>query len=119
MRLLRGLVEFGAGERWLSGGLAPVDRGVVDASRGSGEVGVVGHAAGARRAGAPAQGTDDGQALRPGTVRDRLARLLDVEGCDWEARFTPHALRRACATHQYERGMDLIAVQQLLHRFPA
>ncbi|MEV0492310.1 tyrosine-type recombinase/integrase [Streptomyces atratus] len=42
---------------------------------------------------------------------------MDVEGCGWEARSTPHALCRACATHQYERGTDLIAVQQLLgHR---
>lgn len=60
---------------------------------------------------------EDGQALKTGTVRDRLARLLDLEGVGWDERFTPHALRRACATHQYERGMDLIAVQQLLgHR---
>nr|WP_042804712.1 site-specific integrase [Streptomyces sp. C] len=60
---------------------------------------------------------EDGQALKAGTVRDRLARLLDLEGVGWDERFTPHALRRACATHQYERGMDLIAVQQLLgHR---
>ncbi|MGW7317377.1 tyrosine-type recombinase/integrase [Streptomyces sp. NPDC054865] len=60
---------------------------------------------------------EDGQGLKTGTVRDRLARLLDVEGVVWDERFTPHALRRACATHQYERGMDLIAVQQLLgHR---
>lgn len=59
----------------------------------------------------------DGRALKAGTVRDRLARLLDLEGAGWDERFTPHALRRACATHQYERGMDLIAVQQLLgHR---
>ncbi|MFI8266741.1 tyrosine-type recombinase/integrase [Streptomyces sp. NPDC085665] len=60
---------------------------------------------------------EGGQALKTGTVRDRLARLLDLEGVGWDGRFTPHALRRACATHQYERGMDLIAVQQLLgHR---
>ncbi|PJN13859.1 recombinase [Streptomyces sp. CB02120-2] len=60
---------------------------------------------------------EDGQALKTGAVRDRLARLLDLEGAAWGERFTPHALRRACATHQYERGMDLIAVQQLLgHR---
>ncbi|WP_411107671.1 tyrosine-type recombinase/integrase [Streptomyces sp. cmx-4-9] len=60
---------------------------------------------------------DDGQALRAGAVRDRLARVLDFELVGWDERFTPHALRRACATHQYERGMDLIAVQQLLgHR---
>ncbi|WSK73867.1 site-specific integrase (plasmid) [Streptomyces sp. NBC_01276] len=60
---------------------------------------------------------DEGEPLKTGTVRDRLARILDLEGVVWEERFTPHALRRACATHQYERGMDLIAVQQLLgHR---
>ncbi len=29
-------------------------------------------------------------------------------------RFSPHALRRACATHNYERGVDLVAIQQLL-----
>lgn len=29
-------------------------------------------------------------------------------------RFTPHSLRRACATHNYERGVDLVAIQQLL-----
>ncbi|MET7312347.1 site-specific integrase [Streptomyces sp. NPDC005571] len=60
---------------------------------------------------------DEGRALKAGTVRDRLARLLDLEQAAGQTRFTPHALRRACATHQYERGMDLIAVQQLLgHR---
>ncbi|MFJ8162533.1 tyrosine-type recombinase/integrase [Streptomyces sp. NPDC096136] len=60
---------------------------------------------------------EDGQSLKTGMVRDRLARILDLEGVGWDERFTPHALRRACATHQYERGMDLIAVQQLLgHR---
>ncbi|MDH2394005.1 site-specific integrase [Streptomyces sp. HNM0663] len=36
---------------------------------------------------------------------------------DW---FTPHDLRRACATHHYEQGMDLLTVQQLLgHRHTA
>ncbi|MFD9244541.1 tyrosine-type recombinase/integrase [Streptomyces sp. NPDC059556] len=60
---------------------------------------------------------EDGRPMKTGTVRDRLARLLDLEGAGRDERFTPHALRRACATHQYERGMDLIAVQQLLgHR---
>ncbi|WP_245727840.1 tyrosine-type recombinase/integrase [Streptomyces vietnamensis] len=60
---------------------------------------------------------EDGQALKADTVRDRLARLLDLEGAGGGERFTPHALRRACATHHYERGMDLLAVQQLLgHR---
>ena len=29
-------------------------------------------------------------------------------------RYDRHALRRACATHNYERGVDLVAIQQLL-----
>ena len=38
---------------------------------------------------------------------------------NWKAlrqadRFSPHALRRACATHNYERGVDLVAIQQML-----
>ncbi|GHE14562.1 hypothetical protein GCM10010339_85650 [Streptomyces alanosinicus] len=58
-----------------------------------------------------------GRALKPETVRDRLARLLDLEGRSGNDRFTPHDLRRACATHHYEQGMDLVTVQQLLgHR---
>ncbi|CAM5352888.1 tyrosine-type recombinase/integrase [Streptomyces canarius] len=48
------------------------------------------------------------------TVRDRLSRLLDTEGRIEGDRFTPHDLRRACATHHYEQGMDLLTVQQLL-----
>ncbi|MEU1707533.1 tyrosine-type recombinase/integrase [Streptomyces sp. NPDC005706] len=56
----------------------------------------------------------DGQPLKPETVRDRLSRLLDAEGLIEEDRFTPHDLRRACATHHYEQGMDLLTVQQLL-----
>ncbi|MEU9048027.1 MULTISPECIES: site-specific integrase [unclassified Kitasatospora] len=59
----------------------------------------------------------DGAPLKPETVRDRLARLLDLEARPTSERFAPHALRRACATHNYERGMDLVAVQHLLgHR---
>jgi site-specific recombinase XerD len=58
-----------------------------------------------------------GQALKPDTVRDRLSHLLDLEGRPQDDRFTPHDLRRACATHHYEQGMDLLTVQQLLgHR---
>jgi len=37
-----------------------------------------------------------------------------MEGAPPEERFTPHSLRRACATHNYERGVDLVAIQQLL-----
>lgn len=58
-----------------------------------------------------------GYPLKPETVRDRLARLLDAEGQPQGDGFTPHDLRRACATHHYEQGMDLLTVQQLLgHR---
>ncbi|MFI9630772.1 tyrosine-type recombinase/integrase [Streptomyces sp. NPDC052042] len=55
-----------------------------------------------------------GHPLKPDTVRDRLSHLLDLEGRPADDRFTPHDLRRACATHHYEKGMDLLAVQQLL-----
>ena len=27
---------------------------------------------------------------------------------------SPHGLRHACATHNYERGVDLVAIQQML-----
>ena len=57
---------------------------------------------------------ESGGQLSPGTVRNRLRHLMAVEGrteSDW---FTPHSLRRACATHNYERGMDLVAIQQML-----
>jgi site-specific recombinase XerD len=57
---------------------------------------------------------ESGGALHPGTVRNRLRHLMTLEGRpagDW---FSPHALRRACATHNYERGVDLVAIQQLL-----
>jgi site-specific recombinase XerD len=58
-----------------------------------------------------------GDALKPEAVRSRLARLLELEGRPESDRFTPHDLRRACATHHYEQGMDLLTVQQLLgHR---
>jgi site-specific recombinase XerD len=39
---------------------------------------------------------------------------MEMEGRPVSERFSPHALRRACATHNYERGMDLVAIQQLL-----
>ncbi|MDQ8708357.1 tyrosine-type recombinase/integrase [Streptomyces sp. LHD-70] len=52
--------------------------------------------------------------MKAETVRDRLSRLLDTEGRSEDDRFTPHDLRRACATHHYEQGMDLLTVQQLL-----
>jgi len=39
---------------------------------------------------------------------------MQVEGRPSEQWFSPHALRRACATHNYERGVDLVAIQQML-----
>jgi site-specific recombinase XerD len=55
-----------------------------------------------------------GDRLHRGSVRNRLAHLLDLEHAPAADRFSPHAMRRACATHNYERGMDLVAIQQLL-----
>lgn len=55
-----------------------------------------------------------GSRLHRGSVRNRLAHLLDLEPAQPTDRFSPHAIRRACATHNYERGMDLVAIQQLL-----
>ena len=49
-----------------------------------------------------------------GTIRNRLRYLMELEGRPVAERFSPHALRRACATHNYERGVDLVAIQQLL-----
>jgi integrase/recombinase XerD len=57
---------------------------------------------------------ESGGQLHRGTIRNRLRRLMEAEGrpeADW---FSPHALRRACATHNYERGVDLVAIQQML-----
>jgi integrase/recombinase XerD len=57
---------------------------------------------------------ESGGQLHRGTIRNRLRALMQVEGrpeADW---FSPHALRRACATHNYERGVDLVAIQQML-----
>ncbi len=55
-----------------------------------------------------------GDRLHRGSVRNRLAHLHDLERAPATERFSPHAIRRACATHNYERGMDLVAIQQLL-----
>lgn len=57
---------------------------------------------------------EGGGPISRGTIRNRLASLLEIEGGSTEERFTPHSLRRACATHNYERGVDLVAIQQLL-----
>ena len=47
-------------------------------------------------------------------IRNRLRHLLELEGRPAADRFTPHTLRHACATHNYERGVDLVAIQQML-----
>ena len=66
---------------------------------------------------------EGGGRMHRGTVRNRLACLLDLEQAGYgtdhggepaRVRFSPHALRRACATHNYERGVDLVAIQQML-----
>lgn len=55
-----------------------------------------------------------GGPLAAGTVRNRLRHLLEAEGRPANERFSPHDLRHACATRNYERGVDLVAIQQLL-----
>jgi integrase/recombinase XerD len=57
---------------------------------------------------------ESGGPLHRGTIRNRLRYLLELEARPAAERFSPHALRRACATHNYERGVDLVAIQQLL-----
>jgi integrase/recombinase XerD len=47
------------------------------------------------------------------TLRNRLAALWGQFG-DEVSYFSPHDLRRACATRNYERGVDLVAIQQML-----
>lgn len=57
---------------------------------------------------------ESGGRMAAATIRNRLRYLMSMEGqpeTDW---FSPHGMRRACATHNYERGVDLVAIQQLL-----
>ena len=57
---------------------------------------------------------EGGGVIHRGTIRNRLRALLELEGGPVEGRFSPHGLRHACATHNYERGVDLVAIQQML-----
>jgi site-specific recombinase XerD len=65
---------------------------------------------------------EGGGRIHRGTIRNRLACLLELEQAAAVARgeqgglgrFSPHALRHACATRNYERGVDLVAIQQML-----
>lgn len=68
-----------------------------------------------RMADSPALFCDEGGGrLHRGTIRNRLRYLLELEGRPVEERFSPHGLRHACATRNYERGVDLVAIQQML-----
>jgi site-specific recombinase XerD len=57
---------------------------------------------------------ESGGRMAAATIRNRLRHLMSVEGRPEAEWFSPHAMRRACATHNYERGVDLVAIQQLL-----
>jgi integrase/recombinase XerD len=57
---------------------------------------------------------EGGGPIHRGTIRNRLRHLLELEAGPTDERFSPHGLRHACATHNYERGVDLVAIQQML-----
>jgi integrase/recombinase XerD len=57
---------------------------------------------------------ESGGRMAAATIRNRLRHLMGVEGLPEAEWFSPHGMRRACATHNYERGVDLVAIQQLL-----
>jgi integrase/recombinase XerD len=57
---------------------------------------------------------ESGGRMAAATIRNRLRHLMSVEGLPEAEWFSPHGMRRACATHNYERGVDLVAIQQLL-----
>lgn len=60
---------------------------------------------------------EGGGQLNSGSIRNRLAHLCEEEGRPVHERFSPHGLRHACATRNYERGIDLVAIQQMLGRW--
>lgn len=57
---------------------------------------------------------EGGGRLNSGSIRNRLAHLCQEEGHPVHEQFSPHGLRHACATRNYERGIDLVAIQQML-----
>ena len=57
---------------------------------------------------------ESGQRMAAATIRNRLRHLMTLEARPEAEWFSPHGMRRACATHNYERGVDLVAIQQLL-----
>ena len=62
---------------------------------------------------------EGGGVLHRGTIRNRLRALLALEGRPETEWFSPHGLRHACATTNYERGVDLVAIQQMLGHWHA
>lgn len=61
---------------------------------------------------------ESGDRLSDRTVRNSLARKLRAAGVAADRRFAPHGLRKACATHNCEEGLELLAMQQLLgHKY--
>ena len=57
---------------------------------------------------------EGGGVMNSGSIRNRPAHLCQEEGRPAHERFSPHDLRHACATRNYERGIDLVAIQQML-----
>jgi site-specific recombinase XerD len=57
---------------------------------------------------------EGGGPMNSGSIRNRLATLCAAEGRPAHEQFSPHGLRHACATRNYERGVDLVAIQQML-----
>jgi integrase/recombinase XerD len=57
---------------------------------------------------------EGGGVMNSGSIRNRLAHLCHEEGRPAHEQFSPHGLRHACATRNYERGVDLVAIQQML-----
>lgn len=57
---------------------------------------------------------ESGHRMSARSVRASLQRKLEAAGIGEARRFSPHGLRRACATHNCEAGLELLAMQQLL-----
>jgi integrase/recombinase XerD len=49
---------------------------------------------------------ESGGRMAAATIRNRLRHLMIVEGRPESEWFSPHGMRRACATHNYVRGVD-------------